>query len=264
MKGFSTLILISALFAGCAGRQAKGQAASVPVEPVFYTYRVTAEHPHLATSYTQGLQYIDGQMWEGTGQFGQSRLQRIDLETGRADVVAELPARQFGEGITVLGELVYQLTWTSNIAHIYDRATGRKLREVRYPGEGWGLTSDGTHLYMSNGSPRIYRLDPETFNRLSSVTVTLRGEPLPYLNELEWIDGRIWANIYTLDRIAIIDPETGIVEGVVNLDGLLPESDRTPSTDVLNGIAWDADGKRLFVTGKNWNKLFEIELIEEK
>ena len=262
-------IVAAAVMAACgnlgAGNRSAGEAVprSSVVEPRFYTYRVVAEYPHLTTSYTQGLQFVDGTMWEGTGQHGQSRLQRIDLETGRAEVVAELPQREFGEGITVLGDKVYQLTWTSNVAHIYDRATGRKLKDVRYSGEGWGLTSDGSVLYMSNGTSRIFRLDPATFERKSSFTVTVRGEPVNFLNELEWIEGRLWANVYTLDRIVIIDPASGAVEGIVDLAGLLPESERTPGTDVLNGIAYDKESGRIFVTGKNWSKLYEIELIEK-
>lgn len=241
----------------------KTATAERNVEPTFYTFRVVNEYPHLTTSYTQGLQYIDGEMWEGTGQHGQSQLQKTDLATGNIEVIQKLPRSEFGEGITVLGDKVYQLTWTNNVAHIYDRTTGRKLKDVRYSGEGWGLTSDGELLYMSNGSSRIFRIDPETFARKSAFTVTLRGEPVNYLNELEWIDGRIWANVYTLDQILIIDPSDGVVEGVVDLRGLLPESERTPSTDVLNGIAFDPDSRRIFVTGKNWSKIFEIEIFEK-
>ena len=255
---------------GCGGqsvRNGKNRKNATPqtrvTEPKFYSVRVVAEYPHLTTSYTQGLQFADGEMWEGTGQHGESRLQKIDLRSGKAEVLAELPRSEFGEGITVLGDKIYQLTWTSNMAHVYDRATGRLLKNLRYTGEGWGLTTDGKMLYMSNGSERIFTIDPEDFSRKSSVTVTVRGEPLNYLNELEWIDGKIWANIYTLDQIAVIDPATGIVEGIVDLRGLLPESERTPATDVLNGIAWDAATGRIFVTGKYWSKIFEIEIFEK-
>ena len=143
------------------------------------------------------------------------------------------------------------------------RPDGEKIREFRYPGEGWGLTTDGEKLYMSDGTANIYTLDPATFKREKRTTVTLRGETLNFLNELEWIDGKIWANVYTTDQIVIIDPATGAVEGIVDLTGLLPEEDVTPATDVLNGIAYDAAGGRIFVTGKNWNKLFEIEIREK-
>ena len=137
------------------------------------------------------------------------------------------------------------------------------MRDVHYTGEGWGLTTDGERLYMSNGSERIFRIDPKTFEREGSITVTVNGEPVRYLNELEWIDGKIWANVYTTDFIVIINPDTGIVEGIVDLQGLLPASETTPETDVLNGIAYDAADKRIFVTGKNWSRLFEIELTEQ-
>lgn len=267
MRTFFT-ILLSVAVASCGAGPAKGRKApsetpALPVEPVQYTYTVRNAYPHLTDSYTQGLQYIDGQLWEGTGEYGHSRLQRLDLETGRAHVVAELPRNQFGEGITVLGDRVYWLTWQSNTAHVYDRHTGKKLSEFRYPGEGWGLTSDGTNLYMSDGTEYLYTVDPATFHRTRSVTVTYRGTPLRFLNELEWIDGKIWANVYTTDRIVIIDPATGTVEGVIDLTGLLPAEEITPETDVLNGIAYDAATGRIFVTGKRWDKLFEIEVVKQ-
>ncbi|MBP3483198.1 MAG: glutaminyl-peptide cyclotransferase [Alistipes sp.] len=269
MRSFTVILfaamlpIVAAMPAGCRGNSRTRSAGPTAAEPARYSYRVTASHPHLTTSYTQGLQYIDGVMWEGTGQNGRSRLQKIDLHTGKADVVAELPHSEFGEGIAVLNGEIFQLTWTSNIAHVYDLATGRKLRDVHYTGEGWGLTTDGERLYMSNGSERIFRIDPKTFEREGSITVTVNGEPVRYLNELEWIDGKIWANVYTTDFIVIINPDTGIVEGIVDLQGLLPASETTPETDVLNGIAYDAADKRIFVTGKNWSRLFEIELTEQ-
>ena len=263
MRSFTTILLLAVSFFGCSGRSSSAKQTVHTAEPRFYSYRVVAEHPHLTTSYTQGLQYADGTQWEGTGQHGESRLQRIDLETGRATVVAELPYSEFGEGITLLDGKIYQLTWTNNIAHVYDISSGEKLRDMRYTGEGWGLTTDGEKLYMSNGSSNIYRMNPETFKREATIAVTFRGEPVNYLNELEWIDGKIWANVYTTDQIVIIDPASGCVEGVIDLTGILPESETGPETDVLNGIAYDAAGKRTIVTGKNWSKLFEIELVEQ-
>lgn len=249
---------------GCGGNANTRQPAQVPhPEPKHYTYEVVASYPHLTTSYTQGLQFADGVMWEGTGQHGESRLQRIDLETGKADVVAELPESDFGEGITLLGDKIYQLTWTSNRAYIYDRKSERRVKILRYSGEGWGLTTDGEKLYMTDGTARLSTIDPETFKRTSSVTVTYKGNPVQLLNELEWIDGKIWANVYTTDKIVIINPANGNVEGLIDLEGILPESERTPSTDVLNGIAYDSTNKRIFVTGKNWSRLFEIKLIEK-
>ena len=261
MKSFAILILLSAATVACAGRQTQ-RAHAATQEPVTYSYRVKAEYPHAADSYTQGLQYVDGRLLEGTGQNGQSRLLYADLESGRTQLIASLPNSEFGEGVTLLGDKIYQLTWMNNAAHVYDRRSGRKIADLHYPGEGWGLTTDGTDLYMSNGTENIYRLDPDTFRRKATVSVTLNGRPLRYLNELEWIEGRIWANVYTTDMIVIIDPATGVVEGVVDLTGLLPQQYATPQTDVLNGIAYDSESKRIFVTGKNWSKLFEIELVE--
>lgn len=263
MRKFATVLLSGLLLASCGGNQVRAKRPAAPAEPKEYTYGVRAVHPHPATSYTQGLQYADGRLWEGTGQHGESVVQTLDLATGRAEVFARLPKEDFGEGIALLDGKVYQLTWQSNKAYVYDARTGEKIREFRYPGEGWGLTTDGKKLYMSDGTANIYTLDPATFKREKRTTVTLRGETLNFLNELEWIDGKIWANVYTTDQIVIIDPATGAVEGIVDLTGLLPQEDVTPATDVLNGIAYDAAGGRIFVTGKNWNKLFEIEIREK-
>ena len=229
------------------------------------TYRIAATYPHSTGAYTQGLQYVDGTMWEGTGQHGESVVRKTDLATGKTEVMARLPRSEFGEGITLLGGKLYQLTWQSNTAHVYSLENGKlqKIRDFRYPGEGWGLTTDGKKLYMSDGTANIYTLDPATFKREKRTTVTLRGETLNFLNELEWIDGKIWANVYTTDQIVIIDPATGTVEGVVDLAGLLPEEEITPATDVLNGIAYDAATRRIFVTGKNWSRLFEIEIVKK-
>ena len=248
----------------CGGRRAgtASGGAVQAVEPKQYTYAVRAVYPHPAERYTQGLQYVDGTMWEGTGLRGESAVYATDLASGSTRTFAVSPRSEFGEGITLLGDKLYQLTWTDNKARVYDVRTGRTAGEFRYRGEGWGLTSDGTKLYMSNGTSRIWRLDPATFGREGSIDVTLRGEPLEYLNELEWIDGRIWANVYTTDAIVIIDPATGVVEGLVDLRGLLAEEDIADDTDVLNGIAYDADSRRIFVTGKRWNKIFEIEITE--
>ena len=255
-------VLLSGMVSCGGGRPAASQSRTAPAEPKQYTYRVKAVYPHPAGRYTQGLQYVDGTMWEGTGLHGESAVYRTDLATGVTSTFAQSPSNEFGEGITVLGDRLYQLTWTDNKAHVYDLRTGRRIREFRYKDEGWGLTTDGRKLYMSNGTSRIWRVDPETFRREASVDVTLRGEPLEFLNELEWIEGRIWANVYTTDAIVIIDPATGIAEGVVDLRGLLSDEDTADDTDVLNGIAYDAEGGRIFVTGKRWNKIFEIELIE--
>ena len=258
--------LLAMTLAACSGRTKTLRTetpAATPAAPRTYTYRVIESYPHSTDSYTQGLLFADGVMWEGTGEYGHSRLQRIDLETGRTDVVATLPRSEFGEGIALLDGKIYQLTWENNKAYVYDAATGRQLRTFAYAGEGWGLTTDGERLYMSDGSEYLRILDPETFRVQRSVQVTFRGAPVQLLNELEWIDGKIWANVYVTDQIVIIDPASGIVEGVIDLRGLLPDEEIAPDTDVLNGIAYDAASERIFVTGKRWSKLFEIEIIPQ-
>ena len=261
LSGLGTLLL-AACGAGTAGTKYP-EAANSHAEPVEYTYRVVNVFPHPTDAYTQGLQFADGLLWEGTGQNGQSRLTSTDLETGRSVELARLPQSDFGEGITLLDGKIYQLTWLSNKAYVYDAATGRELQTFRYAGEGWGLTNDGTDLYMSDGSEKIYRLDAGTFKRKGRITVTCRGKEVRMLNELEWIDGRIWANCYLSELVLIIDPATGVVEGIADLSGLLAEPDFGPENDVLNGIARDPQTGRIFVTGKNWPKLYEIELIRQ-
>ena len=265
MKKILWIGLLGLLLAACSGRANSRQSTpqQTPEAPRNYTYRVVATHPHSTESYTQGLLFADGVMWEGTGNYGHSRLQRIDLETGAVKVVASLPRSEFGEGIALLNGKIYQLTWMENKAYLYDAATSKVLRTFTYTGEGWGLTTDGERLYMSDGSEYIRILDPETFAEKGKIAVTYEGSPVRMVNELEWIDGRIWANVYLTDQLIIIHPETGRVEGVVDLRGLLSEEDVTATTDVLNGIAYDAATGRIFVTGKNWNKIFEIELIEQ-
>lgn len=261
MKNFLLTLILSATVAACGSQTNNKSLTPKVVEPVQYGYKVKAVYPHLTSSYTQGLQFVDGELWEGTGEWGHSVLQKVDLDSGKAKVLARLPKREFGEGITVMGDRVYQLTWTNNTAHIYDRE-GKHIEDVRYPGEGWGITTDGEKLYMSDGSEKIYRINPDGFKREATIAVTLRGEPVEFINELEWIDGKIWANVYTTDYVIIIDPKTGVVEGIIDFKGLLKEEDKTDETDVFNGIAYDAATKRIFVTGKLWNKLFEVEIVK--
>lgn len=259
MKRLLFAIFLSIFAMACSSQPKRTTAVPQIVEPVKYTYNIKAIYPHDTNSYTQGLQFVDGVLWEGTGEWGKSALQKVDLQSGKAEVLASLPKSEFGEGITVLGDKVYQLTWTNNKVHVYD-LQGNHLKDMRYVGEGWGLTSDGESLYMSNGTTDIYKMNPETFKREGKITVTMRGEAVNFINELEWIDGKIWANVYTTDYVVIINPQTGIVEGLIDFTGLLKPEDVTERTDVLNGIAYDAEGKRIFVTGKLWNKLFEIEI----
>ena len=225
-----------------------------------YDYNIVAEYPHSTRSYTQGLQYVDGVMWEGTGREGRSYLQRIDLKTGAVDIVASLPEDEFGEGITHFNNAIYQLTWENHKAYLYDSA-GKLIKSIPYRGEGWGITTDGEHLYMSDGTSTIRQVNPETFATEKSICVTLNGEPLHMLNELEWINGHIWANVYLTDAIVEIDPTTGVVVGFVDLTELRDRLRRNPEAEALNGIAYNPETGNLYVAGKDWNRLFEIEII---
>ena len=262
MKSLIIALALSVSIVACGSQPSKSISQPTIVQPVQYTYKVKNTYPHATHCYTQGLQYVDGLMWEGTGEYGSSQVVTYELGQNAPRVELSLPGSEFGEGITLLGGEMFQLTWESNVCHVYDVASRKKLRDHRYPGEGWGLTTDGEKLYMSNGTSTIYRVDPKTFQREGRITVTLRGETLNYINELEWIDGKIWANVYTTNYIVIINPETGVVEGMIDCEGLLSDEDITTRTDVLNGIAYDAATKRIFVTGKRWNKLFEIEIVK--
>ena len=262
MRHFITILIAIATLISCSGARKKGTSAQ-SMEPIFYTYEIVAEYPHSRTSYTQGLQFVDGELWEGTGEYGNSRILRTDLASGNILKTQHNVREEFGEGITVLGDKIYQLTWLNGKLHIYNRKTLQHIATHTYNGEGWGLTTDGAKLYMSDGTHSIRVLNPETLEQESRFGVTLRGESLGNLNELEWIEGKIWANVYTSDYIVIINPSNGVVEGVINLSGLLPESEQDRRTDVLNGIAYDSATKRIFVTGKNWSKLFEIKLIAQ-
>ena len=224
-------------------------------------YRVVHSYPHDAKAFTQGLVFADGHLYESTGLVGHSSLRMVDVETGR--VLQELPVPQpyFAEGLTMRGSTLVQLTWQSHIAFIYDRFSFRELDTAKYTGEGWGLTTDGKALIMSDGTAQLRYLDPQTFRELRRVTVKDHGRPVTYLNELEWVKGEIYANIWYSDRIARISPATGKVLGWIDLAGLLPQNERTDPQAVLNGIAYDAEHDRLFVTGKLWPRLFEIKLV---
>jgi glutaminyl-peptide cyclotransferase len=260
--------------AALLGLAALGGCSDSPVEagPVdggilssgveFYTYRVIDEYPHDPTAFTQGLVLDDGVLFESTGLHGQSSLRRVELETGIVLQRHDLAPEYFGEGITTFGDRIIQLTWRSRTGFVYDRESLAPQREFSYETEGWGLTDDGTRLIMSDGTASLHFLDPFTFSPLSSVPVTWRGAPVDRLNELEYIEGHVFANVWLTDRIAVIDPEDGSVVAWIDLSGLLPPEDRA-GADVLNGIAFDAQAGRLLVTGKLWPTLFEIELVPE-
>lgn len=255
------LLLVLPMACAC-GSKGRSKQIEIP-EPTHYTYRIVREYPHARNAYTQGFVYHKGILWEGTGEYGRSEVRTLNLNDGSYFTEMKLPDSEFGEGITIHQNYLYQLTWTENVCHVYNIETGLKERDFRYAGEGWGLTTDGEKLYLSDGTAKIYRINPENFRREGSIVVTYRGEPVNYINELEWIEGKLWANVYLTDQIAIIDPATGIIEGIVELAGILPESEREETTDVLNGIAYDAAAKRILITGKKWPKIYEIELIKQ-
>lgn len=234
-------------------------ACSAPA-PKQYTVKVVREYPHDTKAYTQGLFFHGGELYESTGQTGQSSFRKVDLQTGKVLRKLAFNRKYFGEGSVIFEGKIYMLTWTSKVAFIYDAETLESIRTYSYPREGWGLTTDGKSLIASDGTSNLYFLDGE-YRLKKSLKVTLNGRPVRYLNELEWIDGKIWANVYTTDMIVIINPSSGVVEGVVDCTGLLPQKLRKPDTDVLNGIAV-LDG-RIFLTGKNWPKMYEIELKEK-
>jgi len=264
-----TILLLAAL-AAC-GKTRSGTAGDVPPyppaqsgatpAPVRYGYEVIHAWPHDPGAFTQGLVFREGDLLESTGLNGQSTLRDVDLKTGRVLKRISLPADYFAEGLAVIGSRAFQLTWQNQKGFIYDAATFQSEGEFSYEGEGWGLATDGRWLILSDGSDRIRFLDPATFQVIRTISVTASGQPVERLNELEWIKGEIFANVWQTDEVMRIDPVSGVVRGIVDLSGLLPLDERPPGTDVLNGIAYDAAHDALFVTGKRWPKIFEIRLI---
>lgn len=227
-----------------------------------YNVKVVAEYQHDDKAYTQGLFFHDGSLYESTGLHGSSSLRRVELESGKVLESRKLARKYFGEGSVALNGKIYLLTWQNNVAFIYDADSLRYEKAYSYPRDGWGLTTDGKQLIASDGTSSIYFLSPE-FQLTKTLKVTLDGRPLRLLNELEWIDGKIWANVYTTDMIVIINPSDGKVESLIDCTGLLPDSLRSQDTDVLNGIAVSEDG-RIFLTGKNWPRLYEITLTDAR
>jgi glutaminyl-peptide cyclotransferase len=230
---------------------------AVPV----YGYDVVHVYPHDVQAFTEGLFYADGYLYESTGLNGQSSIRKERLATGEVVRKATIPGEYFGEGMTLWGQRLITLTWQSHVGFIFDATTFKRLGEFHYAGEGWALTHDDHALIMSDGTAELRLLEPTSLREIGRIRVTLGGKPVDRLNELEWVKGEIYANIWQTDWIVRIDPRSGEIKGLINLEGLLPASDRIEGqTDVLNGIAYDATTDRLFVTGKNWPKLFEIRL----
>ena len=225
------------------------------------SYKVLRYFPHDPETFTQGLVFDEGVLYESTGGEGKSDLRRVDLENGTVLDSLPLPDKDFGEGLTVWKDRLIQLTWRSNVGYVYDKRDLRKIREFHYEGEGWGLTHDGRYLIMSGGSSTLRFLDPETFEVARTLLVKDHGRPVSDLNELEYVKGEVYANVWQSDRIARISPKTGEVVGWIDLKGLLKNAPPKPGRpNVLNGIAWDAGRGRLFVTGKLWPWLFQIEV----
>jgi glutamine cyclotransferase len=238
-------------------------AAQVPATPPaaspapIYSYRIVHTYPHDASAFTEGLEYRDGYLYESTGLNGKSSIRKVKIETGEVVQNRALGREYFGEGITVWDGEIFQLTYTSEVGFTYDAVTFAPRRTFKYKGEGWALTHDQSGLIMSDGTADLRFIDPATFRERRRVTVTDGGAPIKYVNELEWVKGEVFANVYTTDYIARINPENGRVTGWIDMRGLMLEK----QIDVLNGIAYDAAGDRLFVTGKRWPRLFEIALV---
>jgi len=250
-------MLVCALVIAFAHDEPCAAAAAVPV----YGFEVVHVYPHDIHAFTEGLFYLNGYLYESTGLEGQSSIRKVKLETGEVVKRVEVASKYFGEGIVNWQNHLISLTWKSQVGFVYDLTSFTRQREFHYAGEGWALTQDGTHLIMSDGTPQLRFLDPVTLAETSRLTVTYDGAPVRNLNELEWVEGEIYANLWQTNLIARINPVSGAVVGVINLAGLLSPGDIVAGqTDVLNGIAYDSRHGRLFVTGKNWPKLFEIRL----
>lgn len=251
MNRITSVILSALLLLICLG--------SCSAKVRHYKIQVVGEHPHDVTAYTQGLFFHEGRFYESTGQFGQSSIREVELSSGKVLKKVDFAEKYFGEGSVILDGKIYMLTWYNKVAFVHDAQTLKYEKSYSYPREGWGLTTDGKSLIASDGSSKLYFLTPE-FRQERVIDVKMDGRSIRYLNELEWIDGKIWANVYMTDMIVIINPRNGEVEASVDCSGLLPKSLRKPDTDVLNGIAHDKTTGKIYLTGKNWPRLYEIKL----
>ncbi|WP_417492811.1 glutaminyl-peptide cyclotransferase [Maricaulis sp.] len=230
------------------------------VRPQTVQPEIVATYPHDSAAFTQGLFIHDGAMFESTGQVGESSLRRVELQTGHVLQQVNINPPIFGEGSTRIGDEIFMVSWVSGAGMVFDAGTFELVDQFAYPGEGWGLTTDGRQLILSDGSPQLRLLDPETLELTGTIDVTLNGRPVRRINELEWVDGEIWANIWQTSMIVRIDPETGIVTGLVDLGALLPAGVADPRDAVANGIAVNHETGQIYVTGKLWPVLYEIRL----
>jgi glutaminyl-peptide cyclotransferase len=254
-------LLGAVVLAVVATSRPRAAAAIAQATPVVYGYEVVHTFSHDTSAFTQGLIFLDGVLYESTGLNGKSSVRKVALETGEVLQRRDVDAEYFAEGLTDWRGTLVQLTWQTHVGFVYDLATFAPKRTFKYDGEGWGLTHDRTRLIMSDGSATLRFLDPETLTETGRVSVTDRNQPVTRLNELEYIKDEVYANVWGTDSIVRIAPATGQVTAWIDLHGLLSAADRTPTADVLNGIAYDAARDRLFVTGKQWSKLFEIRLV---
>ncbi len=271
-----SILIFTMLFTACTREKSQISQPTTAVPPqqslndetiaepaLHYTYNIINSFPHDPNAFTQGLLHLDGVLYEGTGRHGLSTLRKVDLDSGEILMSHALSDQYFGEGITIFEDKIYQLTWQSHTGFVYDQNTFEQLDTFTYPTEGWGLTHDGQQLIMSDGSNTLFFLDPETLQVTHQISVVdTQGNPITRLNELEYINGEVYANIWQTNEIVRINPQNGQVTGWINLSGLLDPGMLTQPVDVLNGIAYDEENGRLFVTGKLWPTLFEIELEE--
>jgi len=261
----SATLIIGTLLRSGSESQSNGTAVDKPTTTSDQrarqvSYEVINSYAHDSTSFTQGLLWHEGGFYESTGQYGQSKLRRLEFPSGKVLKEISLTPELFGEGLALVERRLIQLTWKSHRGFVYDLDTFRLLQEFSYDTEGWGLTYDGKNLILSDGSSDLFYFDPQTFKPVRKLAVRMNGQPIRDLNELEFIDGEIWANVWQTDIILRIAPSTGKVTSFLDLKGVLAPSDKTGREDVLNGIAYDADHKRIFITGKLWPRIFEIRI----
>ncbi|MEO7263735.1 MAG: glutaminyl-peptide cyclotransferase [Ferruginibacter sp.] len=267
MKQLIALAIVALLFS-CNNNNETGEdpsivpASSGIASPQEMSYTILAQYPHDTSAYTQGLQLYNGKMYEGTGDFENSSLRITNHKTGAVEMKHMMGSQKiFGEGINIFKNRLYQLTWESHIVYVYDLANLNKpIKTFNWPYEGWGITNNGTDLIISDGSANIYYVDAETFKVKNTISVRDNKGTVDSINELEFIDGFIYANIYTTTKIVKIDPESGIIKGIMNFDNLLSQNERTNRTDYFNGIAWDSTSNTMLITGKRWPKMYELRI----